>query len=103
MVKNLPAMWETWVRSLGWEDPLEKGMATHSSILSWRIFMDREAWQATFHGVAKRQTRLSDFNVNVKLNNITFTLKMLNSNKGNKTTVQVNKIQGYFKYDNDFH
>ena len=36
MVKNLPAMWETWVRSLGWEDPLE-GMATHSSILGWRI------------------------------------------------------------------
>jgi len=37
LVKNLPAMWETWVRSLGWEDPLEKGMATHSSILAWRI------------------------------------------------------------------
>ena len=37
MVKNLPAMWETWVRSLGWEDLLEKGMATHSSILAWRI------------------------------------------------------------------
>ena len=37
MVKNLPAMQETWVRSLGWEDPLEKGMATHSSILAWRI------------------------------------------------------------------
>ena len=36
-VKNLPAMWETWVRSLDWEDPLEKGMATHSSILAWRI------------------------------------------------------------------
>ena len=36
-VKNLPAMWETWVRSLGWEDPLEKGTATHSSILAWRI------------------------------------------------------------------
>ena len=36
-VKNLPAMWETWVRSLGWEDPLEKGMATHSSILAWKI------------------------------------------------------------------
>ena len=102
-VKHLPTMQETWVRSLGWEDLLEKEMATHSSILSWRIFMDRGAWQATFHGVAKRQTRLSDFNVNVKLNNITFTLKMLNSNKGNKTTVQVNKIQGYFKYDNDFH
>ena len=41
MVKNLPAMWETWVRSLGWEDPLEEGVATHSSILTWRI-----AWQA---------------------------------------------------------
>ena len=37
MVKNLPAMWETLVRSLGWEDPMEKGMATHSSILAWRI------------------------------------------------------------------
>ena len=36
-VKNLPAMWETWVRSLGWEDPLEKGKATHSIILAWRI------------------------------------------------------------------
>ena len=36
-VKNLPAMWETWVPSLGWEDPLEEGTATHSSILSWRI------------------------------------------------------------------
>ena len=36
-VKNLPAVWETWVRSLGWEDPLEKEMATHSSILAWRI------------------------------------------------------------------
>ena len=36
-VKNLPAMWETWVQSLGWEDPLEKGGATHSSILAWRI------------------------------------------------------------------
>ena len=37
LVKNLPAMWEIWVRSLGWEDPLEKGKATHSSILAWRI------------------------------------------------------------------
>ena len=37
LVKNLPAMWETWVRSLGWEDPLEKEKATHSSILAWRI------------------------------------------------------------------
>ena len=37
MVKNLPAMWETWFRSLGWEDPLEEGLAAHSSILAWRI------------------------------------------------------------------
>ena len=37
LVKNLPEMWETWVQSLGWEDPLEKGTATHSSILAWRI------------------------------------------------------------------
>ena len=37
LVKNPPAVWENWVRSLGWEDPLEKGMATHSSILAWRI------------------------------------------------------------------
>ena len=37
LVKNLPAMRETWVRFLGWEDPLEKGKATHSSILAWRI------------------------------------------------------------------
>ena len=43
--KNLPAMQETWVRSLNWEDPLEEGLATHSSILVWRIAMDRGAWQ----------------------------------------------------------
>ena len=58
MVKNPPAMQETWVQSLGWEDPLEEGMATHSSILPWRIPMDRGAWRATVHGVAKSQTRL---------------------------------------------
>ena len=42
-VKNSPAMRETWVQSLGWEDPLEEGRATHSSILAWRILMDRGA------------------------------------------------------------
>ena len=46
-------MQETWVRSLGGEDPLEKGMATHSSILAWRIPMDRGAWWATVHEVTK--------------------------------------------------
>ena len=55
-VKNLSATWETWVRSLGWEDPLEEGMATHSSIFAWRIPMDRGAWQVTVHGVAKSWT-----------------------------------------------
>ena len=54
MVKNPPSMWETWVGSLGWNDPLEKGKATHSSILAWRI-----PW--TVHGVAESRTRLSDF------------------------------------------
>ena len=58
MVKNLPAMWETWVRSLGQRGPLEKEMATHSSILAWRIRMDRGAWQATVHTVIL--TGLSD-------------------------------------------
>ena len=42
MVKNPPAMQETWVQSLGWEDPLEEGMANHSSILAWRILTDTE-------------------------------------------------------------
>ena len=60
MVENLPVMWETWVQSLGWEDPLEEGMATHSSILAWRILMDRGAWWATVHGVATSWKQLSD-------------------------------------------
>ena len=50
MVKNLPAMWKTWVRFLGWEDPLEEGMAIHSSILAWTLPMDRGAWQGMVHG-----------------------------------------------------
>ena len=59
-VKNLPAMQETWVRTLDWNEPLEKGMVTHSSILSWRIPMYRGAWWATVHGVAKTQAQVSD-------------------------------------------
>ena len=62
MVRYLPSMWETWVQSLDWDNPLEKIMATHSSILAWRIPMDRGAWWATVHGVAKSQTQLSDQN-----------------------------------------
>jgi len=56
IVKNPPAMWETWVRSLGWEDSLEEGMATYSSILAWRIPMDRGTWWAAVHGVTKSRT-----------------------------------------------
>ena len=55
LVKNSPAIWETWVPSLGWEDRLEKGRATHSSILAWRI-----PW-IPVHRVTKSRTRLSDF------------------------------------------
>ena len=47
---------EMQIKSLGWEDPLEEGMATHSSILAWRILMDRGAWQTTVHRVAQSQT-----------------------------------------------
>ena len=60
MVKKPLAMQETWVPFLGWEDPLEEGMVTYTSILAWRIPMDREAWRATIQGVANSQTRLSD-------------------------------------------
>ena len=56
LVKNPPAVHETQVRSLGWDDPLEKGMAIHSNILSCRIPMNRGAWQATVYGVAESDT-----------------------------------------------
>ena len=59
LVKNQPAKQETWVQSLGWKDPLEEDMATHSSILAWGIPMDRDAWRATVHGVSKGQIRLA--------------------------------------------
>ena len=69
-LKNLPTIQETWVRSLSLEDPLE-GHVNHLSILAWRIPMDRGAWQATFHGITKSQTWLSDFQMlytwNIKL------------------------------------
>ena len=67
-VTGLPRLWqwkrtrlpvqETWIQSLGREDPLEEGMASHSSILAWRIRMDRGAWWATVHGISKSQTQL---------------------------------------------
>ena len=60
MVKNPSAMQETWVRALCWKDPLEEGMATYSSILAWRIPMDRGAWQATVHGIVRAGHKLSN-------------------------------------------
>ena len=65
VVKNPPAIQkpqETWVQSLGREDPLEEAMATHSSILAWRIPMDRGAWWATVHWVTESRTRLKWLN-----------------------------------------
>ena len=60
-VKSPPAMEDTWVWSLGWEECLEKGMATHSNILDWQNSMDRGAWPATAHRVAKSRTQRSNF------------------------------------------
>ena len=61
MVKNLPAIWESCVQSLVWEDPLVKGMITHSSVLVWRIPWIEEPGGTTVHGIAKSRTQLSDF------------------------------------------
>ena len=66
LVKNLPAMQETSVRSLGWEDPLENGKATHSSTLAWRT-----PRTVSFHGVAKSQTQLSHFHFHFPRNSQT--------------------------------
>ena len=55
MEKNLPAMQEIWAQSLGWEDPLEEDMETHSNIPVWRTPMNRGTWRATDHGVTKSQ------------------------------------------------
>ena len=63
MVKNLPGNagdTRDMSRSLGWEDPLEEEMAPYSSILAWRMPMDKGAWRATVHVVAKSQTQLSN-------------------------------------------
>ena len=64
MVKNLPAVRENRAQSLGWEDPAEKGMATHSGILTW---MDRGAWRATAHGVTKKSDTTELLNTNAQV------------------------------------
>ena len=66
--KEAPAMQETSVPSLGWEDPLKKGMATHSSILAWTIPMDRGSWLATVHGIEESQTKLSTAQHDISIN-----------------------------------
>ena len=66
-VKRLPTMQETWVQSLGWEDPLEKEMETHSSILAWKIPWTEEPGRLqSVRGVAKSRTQLSDFTFTFK-------------------------------------
>ena len=70
MVKNPLVMWETWIPSPGWEDPIEKGTATHTSILAWRIPIDRGAWQTTVHAGTESsmtETRHSTAGQNYKL------------------------------------
>ena len=56
MIENLPAIQDTWIQSLSWEEPLEKGMATHSSILAWRILWTEEPGGAIVYGVTKSRT-----------------------------------------------
>ena len=74
-VKNLTVMQETQVQSLGREDPLEEGMATHSNILAWRIPMDRGAWWVTVHGSQRVGYDLvtNTFMLQVNLANVSFT------------------------------
>ena len=66
-IKRLPAMRETWVQFLGREDPLEKGMAIHSSTFAWKIPWTEEPGRATVHGAAKSRTRLNDFSLSLQL------------------------------------
>ena len=71
LVKNLPSVLETRVQFLGQEDPLEKELATHSSILAWRIPMDGGPWQATVHGVARIKHDLETKKLRTRLRNTT--------------------------------
>ena len=67
VVKNLPAMWETWLQSLGWEDPVEKGMATNSSILAWRIPWTEEPSRLQSLGSQRVRTQLSNFHYTMSI------------------------------------
>ena len=67
VVKNLPAMWETWLQSLSWEDPVEKGMATNSSILAWRIPWTEEPSRLQSLGSQRVRTQLSNFHYTMSI------------------------------------
>ena len=70
LVKNPPAMWETWVWSLGWEDPLKKGMATHSSVLAWRIPWTYSLWGCKESDTTERLSYL----LNISILKLTYSL-----------------------------
>ena len=93
MVKRLPTKQETQVQSLGWEDPLEKEMATHSSILAWKIPWTEEPGRLqSVHGVEKSRTRLSDFTFT-----FTFTLTTLLSNNSFIPVISFEYLQKFTK------
>ena len=81
LVKNPPAMWETWFQSLGWEDPLEKGKSTQSSILAWRI-----PWAIQSMG-SQNRTQMSDFH----FTSLHFISNSLGEGNGEERQLQKNK------------
>ena len=87
-VKCLPAVQETWVRSLGWEDPLEKEMATHSSALAWKIPWTEEPGRLQSMGVTKSWTRLSHF---TSLHRVPFSSSLLGGIFGRKSYRRVSR------------
>ena len=85
-------MWGTWVRFLGWEDPLEEGIATHSSILACRIPVDRRAWRATIHEVTKSRTGLRTEHSAYSLLKFHNGLRITVQGKGSKECYPVNPV-----------
>ena len=81
-LKRLPAMWETWVRSLGWEDPLEKEMATHSSILAWRIPWMEEPGGLQSMGLQRVRKMIKDLQFKTKQSNTVMQFQR----RGNRNT-----------------
>ena len=84
-------------RSLGWEDPREEGIATQSSILAWRISMDRVAWRATVNGVSESQTQLNDQAQHMEMNNwrLYFILHVTVEQKVSSTQRIINCIKNF--------